>query len=322
MENNYRELEQGAVVGRDHFNFPNNKGYAIERVLGHGNYSITYLATTLSQLEIPRIDIKEGKQVVVKEFFPNGFYCCPGFHERFLDEAQDVASCQHPQVVKILDWFRDNETVYYVTEYMEGCSLKEWIKEHGALSETEAFGYIRQVAFALSYIHKKGIMHLDLKPGNIFRKPDGTVVLIDFGRFKLHSRSMIREYYYDPGGHIDPIIAPFNSEGFSDAGFDNDCGDTYINYGADIRALGLTLWALLTGGNILPGNSFGWIPPLPENMSKVSQEIIKKTCAVEGRPQKMKYCPQNVEAFLALLDKGIKAKWERIFERFRRQVNY
>ena len=74
---------------------------------------------------------------------------------------------QHPNIVRVTDVFEENGTAYYVMDYIDGHSLQEIVKEKGTLDESQAVGYIKQVAEALKYVHGLNRLHLDVKPGNI-----------------------------------------------------------------------------------------------------------------------------------------------------------
>ena len=149
--------------------------YRIEAVLGQGGFGITYLAT----------DMSLGRRVAVKEFFPKN-YCdrdgstshvtfgTQGSKEfvdrlkaKFLKEARNIAKFDHPGIIKIHAAFEENNTAYYVMDYIEGRSLSEVVREDGSLSEEKALNYIRKVGAALEYIHAGRINHLDVKPANI-----------------------------------------------------------------------------------------------------------------------------------------------------------
>ena len=167
--------------------------YRIERVLGQGGFGIMYLA---EQLLLRRKD-------AIKEFFMQE-YCnrnesrvatnTPAAHDiverfkkKFISEASTIAKFRHPNIIDIYDVFLENDTAYYVMEYIEGKSLEDVVKQHGALPEATAVGYIHQVGAALDCMHKQKINHLDVKPNNIMlRTNDKDVVLIDFGISKQY----------------------------------------------------------------------------------------------------------------------------------------
>ena len=156
--------------------------YKIESVLGQGGFGITYLGW----------QTRLNRRVAIKEFFMKE-YCnrelVARFQQKFIKEAQSIAGLNHPNIIRIHDVFEENDTAYYVMEYIEGGSLQEYVTRYGALQETEALHYIHQIAGALNYIHQRQMSHLDVKPGNILRREEGEVVLIDFGLSKRYDES-------------------------------------------------------------------------------------------------------------------------------------
>lgn len=105
---------------------------------------------------------------------------------RFLKEAQDVARFQsEPNIVSIYDYLEENDTAYMVMEYLHGCTLKQYIREHGGRLDTDHILHIcLSVLDALAVVHKAGMIHRDISPENIFICEDLTVKLIDFGAAK------------------------------------------------------------------------------------------------------------------------------------------
>ena len=171
--------------------------YRIDKVLAQGGFGITYLG----------LQTGLNRRVAVKEFFMRQ-YCdrdagttevcvlsrgavdeVNRFKQKFIREAQIIASLDNSHIVHIHDVFEENGTAYYVMEYVEGGSLEDYVHRHGALSEVEALQYVRVVAGALEYIHSRHICHLDIKPGNILLRSDGEAVLIDFGLAKHYDES-------------------------------------------------------------------------------------------------------------------------------------
>ena len=149
--------------------------YRIIDTLGQGGFGITYLA-------IHELADRKG---CIKEFFPKDYYyrtsvtmqgtlgsqgsaeAMERYKDKFIKEAKTIARLDHPNIIHIHDVFKENNTCYYVMDYIDGESLHSRVKRLGALPEATAVAYIREVAAALSHIHSLGINHLDIKPGNI-----------------------------------------------------------------------------------------------------------------------------------------------------------
>lgn len=155
--------------------FLQNGKYKILKALGQGGFGITYLASH-SVLE---------KLVAIKEFFPRDFcdrdnassHITLGtsstaelvgkLKQKFVKEAKNIAKLSHPNIVPIQDIFEENNTAYYLMDYIEGESLGDIIKREGALGEGRSLRYIVQVSNAIGYMHSKSMNHLDIKPSNI-----------------------------------------------------------------------------------------------------------------------------------------------------------
>ena len=214
--------------------------YRIERVLGQGGFGITYLAVQTS----------DNHQVAIKELFLNGVNERVGTaiqvsnsandtlfekqKEKFKKEAKRIMSLDNEHIVKVYDLFEENNTVYYVMEYLEGESLASKMKREGhPLTESEVMDILPQLLDALSEIHKFQIWHLDIKPANIMLI-DKTVVLIDFGASKQITPSEMTStaLYFTPG------YAPAEQTGM-----------LFNQFGpwTDLYAVGATIFNLLTG---------------------------------------------------------------------------
>ena len=179
----------------------NEKKYLIKGKLGNGGFALTYLAT-IDNPESPN----HGKEVAIKEFFMKEFcYRDPqtlritytttddgeqlvlAAHNKFIGEIEKIRMCNHPNIIRIFDSFSENNTYYYVMEYISGGSLADRMIEKGTgFSEKEALWYIRGVAHALKEMHGMHLLHLDVKPSNILVRPTGEPVLIDFGATKRY----------------------------------------------------------------------------------------------------------------------------------------
>lgn len=282
------ELKQGATL--------QGGKYTIKRMLGQGGFGITYLG----------IQTGLGRQVAIKEFFMKE-HCnrdastsrvsvgssgarqmVDAYRQKFLKEARTLAEMDNRHIVRIHDVFEENDTAYYVMEYVDGGSLNDLVKRRGSLPEAEALGYIRQLADALSYIHGRRIMHLDVKPGNIMLRPDGELVLIDFGIAK-HYDSGNRETSGTPVGHS-PGYAPMEQY--------QEGGVREFSPATDIYSMGATLYFLLT--TTAPPSAQevyeNGLPPLPRFVSPAVCRAVEQAM----QPSRKKRL-QSVAEFLALL---------------------
>ncbi len=238
--------------------------YKIEEVIGAGGFGITYRAW----------DPLLQSYVAIKEYYPSGIatrsadsskVCVPVGQEqreyhrgriRFLKEAQDVARFQsEPNIVSIYDYLEENDTAYMVMEYLHGCTLKQYIREHGGRLDTDHILHIcLSVLDALAVVHKAGMIHRDISPENIFICEDLTVKLIDFGAAK--------QVYLDGEQTMSVVLKPGYAPPEQYAKKDKQGPWT------DIYALGATLYFAATGEK--PEESFG----------RVLEDTIKPVCEV------------------------------------------
>src|SRR5919198_998556 len=121
-----------------------------------------------------------GRTVAVKILLP-ALLEEPGFAERFRGEARTMANINHPGVVDVYDYGTDDGTAYLVMEYVEGDALATTLNRVGRLTPARTMALVAQAADALHAAHEKGIVHRDVKPGNLLVRPNGTLVLTDFG---------------------------------------------------------------------------------------------------------------------------------------------
>ena len=172
--------------------------YRLIKVLGVGGFGVTYLGEHLSL----------GHMVAVKEYLPNEFAvregvivhpksdASKGDYEwglaRFVEEARTLTKFRHPNLVRVSDHFKANNTAYIVMDYEDGQPLDVLLEKHGTLTEAQLKRIVLPVAGGLRQVHAAGFLHRDIKPANIFvRRADESPVLIDFGaaRQSLGSKS-------------------------------------------------------------------------------------------------------------------------------------
>ena len=225
--------------------------YKIEQVLGQGSFGITYLASTRIKVDGALGALEVKTTVAIKEFFmrdinerageqvscgsKDGIYA--HYRHKFAREAENLSKLRHPNIVRVLEAFEANNTVYYAMEYCEGGSLDYLIGRDG-LAEGQALAFVRQIASALDYMHNARILHLDLKPGNVMLREDGTVALIDFGLSKQYDEAGEPESSTTIGGGT-PGYAPIEQAHYREG------HDFPIQM--DIYALGATLYKMLMG---------------------------------------------------------------------------
>ena len=156
------------------------------------------------------------------------------FRARFQKEAQGVARLRHHNIVQIHDFGEDDNRFYMVMEFLEGSTLKERLKQRGALPVQEAVKLVKEVAGALKYAHDRDLVHRDVKPENIMIDTDGRPVLMDFGIAKLlTTETQLTQTGMGIG--TPAYMAPEQAKGL-------DVGPP-----ADIYALTIVLFELLTG---------------------------------------------------------------------------
>lgn len=228
--------------------------YKIMDVLGQGTFGITYKAKMEMKGALGRLD--SNMYVAVKEFFmkevngrenssvtsgstSNGglFYY---YRDKFEREARNLSTLSHPNIVKVLEAFHANGTTYYSMEYIDGISLDKKIAQspQGRMPLTEAIETLKQISAAIAFMHSRNMLHLDVKPGNVMMRKDGTAVLIDFGLSKQYTSDGEPESSTKVGAGT-PGYAPIEQASYHEGkGF-----PTMM----DVYALGGTLFKMLTG---------------------------------------------------------------------------
>jgi serine/threonine protein kinase len=164
------------------------QGYRIERLLSSGGFSLVYLACD-----------DRGERVAIKEYLPSALALrkqgdvVPAIPEEnlavfrygmkcFFEEGRSLARLSHPNVVRVLNFFRANETVYLVMRYEQGRTLQQDIaRNRGNLRENYIRRVITLMLNGLREVHTSKLLHLDLKPANIYVRTDDSPVLLDFG---------------------------------------------------------------------------------------------------------------------------------------------
>jgi serine/threonine protein kinase len=214
--------------------------YRVERVLGAGGFGMTYLAH----------DENLGARVAIKEYLPadlavrdRDLSVQPRSENdrdtygwglaRFREEAQTLARFSHPNIVRVLRYLAANNTAYMVMQYEDGESLRELLKRKQTLGEAEVRALLDPLLEGLGRVHAAGVLHRDIKPGNIYTRRAGSPVLLDFGA----ARQAVGERSRSMTAVLTPPYAPIEQYGKGQA------------QGAwtDIYALGVVAYEALSG---------------------------------------------------------------------------
>jgi eukaryotic-like serine/threonine-protein kinase len=198
--------------------------YRLEGRLGYGGMSTVHLA----------LDLRLERQVAVK-LLAEHLAEDPTFISRFQREAQAAARLVHPNIVQVFDSGQDESTgqYYIVMEYIEGQSCAEILRDDGWVEVDEAISIIDQACEGLHYAHRHGVVHRDVKPGNLLRAREGEVKLADFGIAKATEQSSITQVGSVLGTAA--YLAPEQARG-------EEAGPR-----ADLYALGVVTYQLISG---------------------------------------------------------------------------
>ena len=220
-------------------------GYRVIRKVAAGGFGLVYLALDA-----------DGQRVAVKEYLPSSLATrAPGELlpqvqpeklslyrlglKSFFEEGRSLAQISHPSVVSVLNFFRENETVYMVMNYLEGAALQDFIVTARDLKQSKVFrestirSLFDEILRGLRIVHQHKMLHLDIKPANIFITDDNKSVLIDFGA--------AREVLSKEGNFIRPMYTP----GF--AAPEMYRRDASMGPWTDIYAIGACIYACMQG---------------------------------------------------------------------------
>ena len=229
--------------------------YRILTKVGQGGMSIVYLS----------IDERSNRQYAVKEIRREGIRDFDTIIAAFRKEADLLKIMNHPAIPRVVDIIYTNDALILVSDFVEGESLNKILSESGPFSEESVLDIARQLCGIFSYLHTMHppIIYRDMKPANIIMKPDGTVMLLDFGTARQYSNNKVEDTVcLGTVGYAAP--EQFGGMGQTDAR-------------TDIYNLGVTLYHLVTGKN--PAEPPYEILPIREvnpNLSRGLEAILLK----------------------------------------------
>jgi len=198
--------------------------YVIQRPIARGGMADVYLAT----------DQVLDRPVAVKVLFQE-YARDPSFVERFRREAQNAAALNHPNIVGVYDWGQEHGTYFIVMEYVEGRSLRDIMHAEGQIPPVQAAGIAAEIADALEFAHRNGVVHRDIKPGNVLITATGQVKVADFG---IAANPTNPSHGLTQTGAVmgtATYFSPEQAQGFA------------VDGRTDVYALGVVLYEMVTG---------------------------------------------------------------------------
>jgi serine/threonine protein kinase len=237
--------------------------YRLDELIGGGGMGQVWRGT----------DEVLGRTVAVKIMLPS-LLDDPGFGERFRVEARTMARLKHPGVVNVYDFSNDGETAFLVMEYVEGDPLSRTLARVGRLTAARTMALIAQAADALHAAHTDGIVHRDVKPGNLMVRANGTLVLTDFGIARSDAASQLTGTGTVLG--TASYLSPEQAAG------------QVATAASDVYALGVVAYQCLAGRRPFEGDNPLEIamkhvreqpPQLPGDIPPAVREIVMRTLA-------------------------------------------
>jgi serine/threonine-protein kinase len=196
--------------------------YELGDEIGRGGMAEVYLAH----------DRLLDRQVAVKVLNPQ-FAADPTNVERFRREARSAAGLSHPHIVGVYDWGEEDDTAFIVMEYVPGQTLRDLLQTYGHLEPVDAARIAADIADALAFAHQHGVVHRDVKPGNVLISPSGEVKVTDFGIARADASEPLTKTGAVLGTAT--YFSPEQAQGFT------------LDGRSDVYALGVVLYEMLTG---------------------------------------------------------------------------
>lgn len=221
--------------------------YQLERLIARGGMAEVYLAT----------DTMLNREVAAKILFPE-YAREESFVERFRREAQAAAKLNHPNIVAIYDWGKSKDSYFIGMEYVKGQSLREKLKAEGTIDSDILAEICADTASALQYAHENGIVHRDIKPGNILIKKNGKVKVTDFGIARAGTSEALTQTGSVMGTAT--YFSPEQAQGYN------------VDGRSDIYSLGVVMYELATGVPPFVADT-----PIAVAFKHVSEKVVPPT---------------------------------------------
>ncbi|MEC5163715.1 eukaryotic-like serine/threonine-protein kinase [Janthinobacterium sp. CG_23.3] len=268
-------------------------GYRIVKKIASGGFSIVYLA-----------EDAEGGAVAIKEYLPSALalrqpgQLAPSISKAhlpvfriglkcFFEEGRALARIAHPNVVRVLNFFRANDTVYMVMAYESGYSLQEHIARQRNKGSKLGEAFIRQIFIqvlnGLREVHASHLLHLDLKPANIYLRTDGTPILLDFGAARQSFNADL------------PALTPMYTPGFAPPELYQKGAS--LGPWSDVYSIGAAMFACMVGS-----------PPQPADQRRGDDKMAEHFARLDGA-----YSAELVQLVRACLMSEVLARPQSLF---------
>ncbi|MCC5945897.1 MAG: protein kinase [Bernardetiaceae bacterium] len=257
--------------------------YEITHQVGEGGMAKVYAATHTSL----------GSKVAIKLLNPE-FAKNDSLRSRFKSEAQTVAAFSHPNIINVVDYYEDEDTMAIVSELLEGQDLNAYLKTRGSLDATQAADIFKKILSGFAYAHDRNVVHRDVKPSNIFFTDGGDIKIMDFGIAKLLDSADAEKTKTGMNLGTPIYMSP---EQVKDS--------KRIDKTSDIYSLGVTFYVLLTGKKPYDSQTESNfeiqtkivtepLPRLPHHCSEF-QDVINKATA-KNPEHRFQSCEEFMEA--------------------------
>lgn len=227
--------------------------YRVEARIAVGGMATVYRA----------VDTRLDRVLALKVMHP-GLAADSGFVERFIREAKAVARLSHTNVVGVFDQGTDGTYVYLAMEYVAGCTLRDVMRERGALSPRAALDILEPVLAALGAAHRAGLVHRDVKPENVLIGDDGQVKVADFGLVRtVDTQTSVSGALLGTVSYLAP----------------EQIGHGMVDQRTDVYACGVMLYEMLTGAKPYTGDT-----PMQVIVQRLNEDVPPPSAAVPGLP--------------------------------------